>query len=106
MNQATRKSWLIVGLMIALLTAACAAGGGRESTGQFLDSAAITNKVQNLIADDSKLHDANISVSTYRRIVTLSGVVKSKELKDRVKKLAISVQGVKDVQAKKLVVLN
>lgn len=78
--------------------ASCASGPDQESTGQYLDSSVISNKVRAQIIKDDKLSIFDIDVTTYKNVVQLSGFVSSLELKLRAGRIAAGVKGVRDVR--------
>ena len=78
--------------------AACAETRTRESTGQYVDSAAITTKVKTAILQDPDLKVMQIKVTTFKGKVQLSGFVDTPELKTKAGKVAGSVEGVRDVE--------
>ena len=83
---------------IALGVAACAETGTRESTGQYIDSAAITTKVKTAIARDDMLSVLDISVKTFKDVVQLSGFVDTPAQKAHATTVATDVEGVKSVR--------
>jgi len=60
-----------------LFGAGCASTSTQESTGEYIDDAAITTKVKTAIYNEPSLKVAQINVKTYRGIVQLSGFVNS-----------------------------
>lgn len=89
-------AFVIVGA--APVISACAGGPTQESTGQYVDSTAISAKVKAKIAEDDKLSVFSIGVMTYKDVVQLSGFVASSELKARAGRIAASVDGVQSVR--------
>ena len=98
---------MITGRLIAMVVAACALILGaaactetatRESTGQYIDSAAITTKVKTAIARDDSLSVFDIDVETYKDVVQLSGFVSSAAQKQHAAAVARSVEGVAEVR--------
>ena len=88
----------IAALAAAALTATligCAGAGTR--TGQAVDDAAITTKVKTQMATDKQVSAMDVSVSTEKGVVRLSGVVDSAAEKARAEEVARSVAGVKSV---------
>jgi osmotically-inducible protein OsmY len=87
------------GLLISFLAlGGCASSNQSESTGQYIDSSALTMKVKaKLLADDS-VKSLPITVKTYKDVVQLSGFVNNQYQKNRADEIARSVPGVKDVQ--------
>ncbi len=97
------KKTLWMPLFVALVAGTTIAGctssiPSTESTGQFVDSAAITTKVKTAMIAEPGLKSANISVDTFKDVVQLSGVVDSDQAKARAAQVAAGVPGVKAVQ--------
>lgn len=65
----------------------------------FADDALITTKVKAALIEDKDVQSLNISVSTAKGVVLISGTVPSAAIAKRALKLAASVQGVKDVKS-------
>lgn len=84
--------------VIALAAAGCTETTTRESTGQYIDSAAITTKVKTAIAKDDALSVFDINVETYKDVVQLSGFVATAAQKQHATTVATSVDGVKAVR--------
>lgn len=96
-NSISMKGFLaICALTIAL--AACSETSKRESTGQYIDSAAITTKVKAAIFDDPSLKSMQVSVETVQDVVQLSGFVDSSSSKAKAGDLARKVEGVRSVR--------
>lgn len=94
-------SFLLVTL-IALF--GCASTQNRESTGQYLDSAATTTKVKaQLVSALGVRSITGIDVSTYKGVVQLSGFVNKQGDIPKAVKAAQSVKGVKAVENSLLV---
>jgi osmotically-inducible protein OsmY len=90
---------LFVALVAGTTIAACTSSDRTtESTGQYLDSAAITTKVKTAIVAEPGLKSMNISVDTFKDAVQLSGVVDSDQAKARAGQVAAGVPGVKSVR--------
>ena len=75
----------------------CAGTTTKESTGENIDSDAITIKVKSALSHDSRVKSSDISVTTFKGIVQLSGFVDNGDQKSAAKEDAKSVEGVKDV---------
>ena len=91
------KLKLIIGFLLAMTIAGCSGGATHESTGEYMDDAALTVKVKTSILGDSKLKLLQISVETFKGIVQLSGFVDSAGAAARAVQLARTVKGVKSV---------
>ena len=90
---------LFVALATAVPTAACTASSGKtESAGEYVDDSAITTKVKAALLDDSGLKSFDISVTTFKDGVRLSGVVNSEQIKTRATTVAAGVSGVRSVE--------
>jgi hyperosmotically inducible periplasmic protein len=91
----------LAGATLVAFLAGCAATGTRESTGGYVDDAAITAKVKTAIASDSQLNAIpamQIRVETYKGVVQLSGFVNSAQTSERAALDASHVAGVKEVE--------
>jgi hyperosmotically inducible protein len=96
-----RALWmpLVVGLLAATTIAACTSSSRTtESTGEYVDDAAITSKVKTALLGDSGLKSFDIGVETYKNVVQLSGFVNSPQVKARATEVAAGVSGVKSVR--------
>ncbi len=87
---------IILGL-ISLLVSGCAATNGRQSTGEYIDDAAITTKVKAMMIDNFATQGFSIRVSTYKGTVQLSGYVNTADQKRRATTIASKVYRVKKV---------
>ena len=88
-------------LAICALTvslAACSTSPKRESTGQYIDSTAITTKVKAAIFDEPSLKSTQVSVTTVQDVVQLSGFVDTASNKSKAGELARKVDGVRSVE--------
>jgi osmotically-inducible protein OsmY len=77
MTGTTKMFALVLGLALPLAIGACAQTRTSDSTGEYVDDAAITTKVKTAILEDSALKEMQISVTTTRDAVRLSGAVDS-----------------------------
>ncbi|MBL9188161.1 MAG: BON domain-containing protein [Opitutaceae bacterium] len=84
--------------LLALAFAGCAATPTKESTGEYLDGAAITTKVKTAHVRDPLVKAFDINVETFKGIVQLAGFVDTAEQKARAEELARAVPGVTDVK--------
>lgn len=75
----------------------CTSSQTQESTGQFVDSSAVTVKVKAALLKDDKIKSFPITVNTYKNGVQLSGYVNSPYQKVRAGEIARSVEGVQEV---------
>jgi hyperosmotically inducible protein len=77
---------------------------GERSTGQAVEDTLITTKVKASFAADPQVSALAISVDTENGVVSLSGVVESESERQRAIQLAQGIDGVKRVDANKLLV--
>jgi hyperosmotically inducible periplasmic protein len=86
-------------MMISVAAAGCSVNSGQETTGEYVDSAAISTKVKSKLATDGSVTLANqVKVETLKDIVQLSGFVPSETDRTRAEEIARSVDGVRGVQ--------
>ena len=98
MNRAFRAAAAILALASALALGACAETPTRESTGDYVDNAAITAKVKAAILQDPVVKVMQIHVTTYKDVVQLSGFVDTAQMKARAGTVASQVAGVSSVK--------
>jgi osmotically-inducible protein OsmY len=93
------------GILLAILILVTGAAlAGERSTGQVIDDATITTKVKASFVADPQVSALAISVETTNGVVTLSGVVDNEAERQRAIQLAQGMEGVKRVDANKLLV--
>ncbi len=100
MKNIPRSFHLIVCIICILFLLSCAGTRTRESTGEYVDDAAITTKVKSALLADQGLSGLSISVETFKGRVQLSGFVNSAEQMERAVKVAQGVSGVRAVENK------
>ena len=88
---------LAVATVLAGPMAAYATDSSTDSTGQYMDDAAITTKVKASFAEDKWVKGRNISVRTDHGVVDLTGNVNSKDESDRATEIATKVKSVRAV---------
>ncbi len=98
MNQLNRSASAVFLAITLATTLGCAATATRESTGEYVDDAAITTKVKAAILDRPALKLLDIHVETLKGVVHLWGVVASRSTIDEAGKVARSVNGVRSVK--------
>lgn len=81
-----------------LLTLGCAGSRTQESTGELIDDSVITTKVKAAFVNDPVVKASEVSVSTFKGTVHLSGDVASRRALDQAVQLARNVPGVKSVR--------
>ena len=87
-----------------LILMGCTAMTGRQSVGEAFDDSTITAKVKSSLLADSVVSASTIDVDTTNGAVSLNGMVKSEQERQRAIQLAQSTQGVRVVDARNLVV--
>lgn len=70
----------------------------KQSTGEYVDDAAITTKVKSALAADPTAKATQVNVETYQGVVQLSGFVDSQESASKAVEIAKGVEGVKSVK--------
>lgn len=83
---------------ITLIGSGCAVMRGQETTGSYVDDAAITTSVKAKFVEDKTVAASAISVETLNGTVQLSGFAKSTAEKTQAENLARSVKNVKNVR--------
>lgn len=87
----------IVAAVMLTSVVGCAATADHESTGQYVDDAALTTKVKAAILNEPTLKVSEINVETYQGKVQLSGFVASQDDISKAVDVARNVNGVKEV---------
>jgi len=87
----------IVAALLLTTVVGCAETSTHESTGQYVDDAALTTKVKAAILDEPTLKVSQINVETYQGKVQLSGFVASQDDINKAVDVARNVSGVKEV---------
>lgn len=100
MRKATDKfRFLLPLMMLSVAAAGCSVKTGQETTGQYVDSAAITTKVKTALATDGGMDLANlVKVETVQDVVQLSGFVPTAADRAKAEQIARGVEGVRDVK--------
>ena len=94
----TATKAILVGTVLAL-GAGCASTETSESTGEYVDSVALTTKVKAALAkDQGAMSLIDVQVETYGETVQLSGFVDSEADRVMAEQIAKDVNGVVDVQ--------
>jgi osmotically-inducible protein OsmY len=85
--------------VVALLTATgCAVTRGQETTGAYIDDAAITTSVKARYVDNKDVDASSIKVETLNGTVMLSGFAKNSTERVTAEDIAMKVKGVKSVK--------
>jgi hyperosmotically inducible protein len=88
--------------LVGPITIACGGGGGgaaAKPVSATLDDATITTRVKTAILNDPGVAGQQIDVNASAGVVTLTGVVKTKEEESRAIELAKQVRGVTEVKS-------
>lgn len=85
-------------LAMVLVWLGCAGDRYSQSTGEFIDSAAITAKVKAALIDDPSVSAFDINVDTYKDVVQLNGFVDTTDQKKRAEDIALGIEGVRGVK--------
>ena len=93
MEFVVRKICIMI-LCITPLLFGCGASAVQESTGEYLDSTAVTTKVKGRLFDMLGTDAFSIKVKTYKDTVQLSGFVNSNMTKQRAGYIADNTVGV------------
>jgi osmotically-inducible protein OsmY len=89
-------------VLVVLIFAGCTAMSGRQSASEAADDTAITAKVKSSLIADPIVSASAIDVDTVAGTVSLNGIVTSEQERQRAIQLARSTQGVKQVDARNL----
>ena len=98
MSQLKRRASAVLVAVAMTTMAACAATPTTESTGEYVDDAAITTKVKAQILNQPGLRSFDIHVETFKGTVRLHGVATSQSAVDKAVEVARGVDGVKSVK--------
>jgi osmotically-inducible protein OsmY len=91
-------------VLAALIFVGCAAMTGRQSTGAAVSDTSLTTKVKSSLLADSMVGALAIDVDTTEGVVSLNGITTSEQERQRAIQVAQSVEGVRRVDARNLVV--
>jgi hyperosmotically inducible protein len=97
------KAHVTVVLMVLILMG-CTAMTGRQTAREAASDSAITTKVKSSFLADPLVSTTAINVDTVDGAVSLNGVVRSEQERQRAIQLARSTDGVQQVNARNLVV--
>jgi hyperosmotically inducible protein len=85
----------LLGLILLMSIVGCAGSKVTESTGEYFDDAMISAKVRTAILTDSRLRSMDITVTTFKGAVQLSGFVDSSQVAARAVQIVRTIKGVK-----------
>ncbi len=99
MTTRMRLGACLLPLMLVTATAACSVTTGQETPGEYVDSAAISNKVRAKLATEAGVDVfSQVKVTTVEDVVQLSGFVRKTDDRGQAEQIAWSVDGVRDVK--------
>ena len=81
-----------------VIASGCAVTRGQETTGAYIDDAAISTQVKAKMIEDKNVDAAAIKVDTLNGEVMLSGFAKNSVEKNTAESIAMKVKGVKSVK--------
>jgi len=87
-----------VAVVVLVTASGCAVTRGQETTGAYIDDAAITTSVKAKFVDDKTVDASSIKVETLNGTVMLSGFAKNAAEKETAESIAMNVKGVKGVK--------
>lgn len=99
MKYLLNRNWLWLAVLLIGLTG-CAGTQTQESTGEYIDDAAITTKVKSALIADEQVSSFPISVETIKGVVHLTGTADTRQETDKATTIARGVAGVKSVDNK------
>jgi hyperosmotically inducible protein len=89
------QAWIMALLVVLpLLVSACG-----KTVGETIDDATITTRVKTALLNDPQVAGLKIDVDTTKGVVTMSGIVRSREEEQRALEIARGVPGVQDVRS-------
>jgi osmotically-inducible protein OsmY len=84
--------------VVLLTTPGCAVTRGQETTGAYIDDAALTTRIKARFVENKEVDAASIKVETLNGTVMLSGFAKSSVERSTAENIARGVNGVKSVK--------
>src|SRR5256885_16823899 len=88
---------VVLGTLTIVGFSGCAGTRTEQSTGEHIDDAGITHRVNNALGGDSVYKYPDVKVATFKGTVQLSGFVNQRAQRERAGDLAKQVEGIKDV---------
>jgi hyperosmotically inducible periplasmic protein len=87
-----------VSTLALLAGTGCAVGRGQETTGAYVDDTTITTQIKSRFYENKDVAGSSISVETLNGTVMLSGFAKNATEKGTAEKIALDVNGVREVK--------
>ena len=98
-NTASKFRFLLPLMILSVPVAGCSIFSDQETTGEYVDSAAISTQVKSKLATEGSMTLANqVKVETVQDVVQLSGFVPSEADRTKAEQIAWTVDGVRGVQ--------
>lgn len=91
-------------VLAALIFVGCTAMTGRQSPGAAVSDTSLTTRVKSSLLADSVVGALAIDVDTTEGVVSLNGITTTEQERQRAIQVARSVEGVRRVDARNLVV--
>jgi hyperosmotically inducible periplasmic protein len=99
MKPVSTKLRFLAPLAVVAALGACSVQQGQESTGEYVDSAAISTEVKTKLASEGGVALAQqVKVETLKDVVQLSGFVRSDTDRAKAEQIAWTVDGVRAVE--------
>jgi osmotically-inducible protein OsmY len=98
MTMTKRIATAIFTATVAFTIVGCSSSPTKESTGEYIDDAAITTKVKTAFAADPNVKATEVKVVTYKGDVQLSGFVAEPHDAQRAEEIARGIKGVTSVK--------
>jgi hyperosmotically inducible periplasmic protein len=99
MKPVSTKLRFFAPLAVVAALGACSVQQGQESTGEYVDSAAISTEVKTKLASEGGVALAQqVKVETLKDVVQLSGFVRSDTDRAKAEQIAWTVDGVRAVE--------
>jgi osmotically-inducible protein OsmY len=98
-RKTSKFAFLLPLMLLGAGAAGCSVFSDQETTGEYVDSAAISTKVKTKLATDGGTALASqVKVETLNDIVQLSGFVPSEADRTKAEQIAWSIEGVRGVE--------
>jgi hyperosmotically inducible protein len=91
------RLFVCAALACSLLVGGCAGNRYERSTGESIDDTATTMRVKNALGKDPVYKYPDVTVTTFKGTVQLSGFVDTQDQKSRASDIARNVEGVREV---------
>lgn len=89
---------LLLPAAVATLTTGCAGDRYNRSTGEYIDDKSLSMRVRSALGDNPEYKFGDVSVTSFKGVVQLSGFVNSSDQKSKAGSIAKGVDGVRSVE--------